>query len=287
MKKYITIFLLCIILLFTSCVSASNKTKIYKDDNGYIVEFSRSDLRKIKKKNKDSSVVGVESVGMDFRSVAHIREFFIEESMSYEKAAKIYYEFDGDGTIDKNRRMYFLDFDNLSYPVFPDYNKLEYYIVNMSSPKDCFIWLAGIVDKEWITLQYSIYYFDRGLFEQCEHIYNEADAVDIDGYKVWIEEYELQSGGKEKEIEFEIFDLPDGKMWIRKSYTTDPEKDKHSTELQLESIEVIREQNELEYKVLIFAYGIDYSVDWIIENTRLMPYDEAYEQQILDKAQKS
>ena len=72
-------------------------------------------------------------------------------------------------------------------------------------------------------------------------------------------------------------------MWIRKSYTTDPEKDKHSTELQLESIEVIREQNELEYKVLIFAYGIDYSVDWIIENTRLMPYDEAYEQKIFEK----
>lgn len=295
MKKLAGILLL-FVLIFLLCVTSCKPRQsfIHKNDKGYVVTFSRKDLKKAKKVRdrvyKQGGNIQVDNIldyRLRFNSIYELHDFFALGDISYQKAEDIYFELAS--SVDKNNNIQLFDLDEI-LQLNIELDKLDYvdlYKVWLYSDSYSYEVMGQIIDCDGgyhlIFNQNSLNASPTDWIDQnAEKVY----TTQIDGYNATVSETMESDGSISTNVRFDTIVLDDGTIDISRSYSNNTKEDERYSE----DIRVYRVINGVKCQASIYVTCYDKAcdheyvcVEWIIENTQLMPYDEAYEQQILDK----
>ena len=183
MKRIIVTLLVLLVFSSVSCGQKSSETRLEKDEKGYSIVFSESDLKKLKEK-KDSGVLICDTEYEDFDSVKECKEFFLQEKYdSYTKEriySKFYY------CIDENGKLELCDFDQVILPILPSDGVLIYEFWYYGGDRwDSYLW------REYETPDKQ----EHGMHMYYSFQVYKEDGVLVDGYDTWdlniIKEYSM------------------------------------------------------------------------------------------------
>ena len=270
----------------TSC--KPRQSNISKNDKGYVVTFSRKDLRNITREQNKEPIVDICTIApfvLSFNSVSEVKEFFKEGDISYQKVDYILSCFAYPEVKDYSMQFFDIDSINQLCVDLDDLECISAYIIRLDCDSYEYVISA---ERENGKSGYTIHFFwnfSKNLHSVVDEN-EESYTTVIDGYSAKVQQLTYDDSVYTN-VEFDPIVLDNGTINISKSLR----KKNHNTENGYETgdiylsgiIDGISCYCMIGYHIYAPATHDHYSVDWIIENTRLMPYDEAYEQKIFEK----